>query len=92
MCRATVQSGGRTKQRIELVSIGLSGAVRDLAKLALSGLITLKDKVHTRTENNEVSRPLRDWPEPGPHVFAKDVVLDDRGEPCSTILGRHECR
>jgi hypothetical protein len=75
-----------------LVSIRLSRAIRDLANQALSGLITLEYGSHTRTKNNEVSRPLRYYSEPGSDVFSKDVVLDDRSEPSTAVFGRHERR
>ena len=79
------------QQRIELVWICLSRAVSDLAKFPLSDPITLKDNSNARTENDEMSRPYRHRLEPGPNVFAEDIVLDHRGESCLAILGRRQC-
>jgi hypothetical protein len=75
-----------------LVSICLLRSIGDLADLSLSGVVTLKDDSHAGAENYEVSRPCRHRLEPGPDVFAEDVVLDNRGKSGSAILGRCECR
>jgi hypothetical protein len=74
-----------------LVRICLSGAVSDLAIVSLPDPITLKDDSHARTENDEMSRPNRHRPEPGPDVFAEDVVLNNCGESSSAILRRYRC-
>ena len=71
--------------------IRLSRAVSDLAALSLSDPITLKDNSNARTENDEMSRPYRHRLEPGPNVFAEDIVLDHRGESGLAILGRRQC-
>ena len=47
--------------------------------VSLPDPITLKDNSHARTENDEMSRPNRHGLEPGPDVFAEDVVLERDG-------------
>jgi hypothetical protein len=60
--------------------------------LSFSGAITLKDCGQAGTENDEVPRLCWHCLEPGPHVFAEDVVLDDRGKSRLAILGCRQCR
>jgi hypothetical protein len=77
---------------MEFGSICLPGAVGDLANFSFSGGITLKDYGQAGTENDEVSRPCWHRLEPGPNVFAEDVVLDDRGKSRLAVFGCYECR
>jgi len=82
---------GRYEQGIELGSICLPGTVGDLANFSLSGVVTLKDYSQAGAEHDEVSRPCLHRLQPGPDVFAEDIVLDDRGKSGPAILCCHQC-
>jgi hypothetical protein len=68
------------------VGVSLSRAVGDLASLSLSGVVSLQNNRHAGTEDYKMSRPCRNGLEPGPHVFAENVVLDDRGKSGLAVL------